>query len=52
MSSKWIIKPRDYELDLVKFQVKSSPIMRDQDPLNSDEIKVPVKKTKIKSNFK
>lgn len=42
--SKWIPKVRDYELDQVKYQIKLSPLLHDQDPLNSEIIKMPAKK--------
>lgn len=51
MSAKWIVKTRDYELDQVKYQMKMIPILRDQDPLNSEIIKLPVKKKIIKSKI-
>ena len=49
MSTKWIVKSRDYELDQVKHQIKMTPILKDQDPLNSDIIKLPSNKKIIKS---
>ncbi len=48
--SKWIVKPRDFELDLVKYQVKPSHVNKDDDPLHSEKaIKMPAKKKVIKS---
>ena len=49
-SSRWVVKPRNYELDTVKYEVKLKPIMRDQDPLNVDisEIQTKAKKKIIK----
>jgi hypothetical protein len=49
MSGKWIIKSRDYELEQVKYQIKCAPVMRDQDPLTSEELKLPARKKIIKS---
>lgn len=49
--NKWIIKFRDYELEQVKYQVKGTPILRDQDPLISEELKLPQRKKIIKSKF-
>ena len=50
MSGKWIVKSRDYELEQVKYQVKGISIMRDQDPLCSEVIKLPIRNKIIKSN--
>lgn len=36
MSSRWVIKTRNYELDDVKYLVKPKPITKDQDPLTLD----------------
>lgn len=47
-TGKWIVKPRDYELDQVKFKAKLQPVLKDQDPLNAEVIKMPVKKKIIK----
>jgi hypothetical protein len=33
---RWIIKPRNYELDSFKYQSKLNPISKDQDPLKVD----------------
>jgi len=48
---KWQVKMRDYELDTVKYQAKLSPVLADQDPLNTEVIKLPTKKKIIKSKF-
>lgn len=47
---KWIIKQRDFEVEDVKFMSKFTPITKDQDPLMTDNIILPQKKSKyIKS---
>ena len=33
---KWIVKDRNFELDVVKYQVKLNPVLKDQDPLKVD----------------
>ncbi len=50
-SNKWKIKSRDYELEQVKYQVKGTPVMKDQDPLISEELKLPQRKKIIKSKI-
>ena len=50
--SKWIVKQRDFELDLVKYQIKPSHVNKDHDPLQSDKaIKIPAKKKILKSKI-
>lgn len=51
-SSKWKIKPRDYEIDLIKYEVKLNSVQKDQDPLSIDITKLPAKKQIIKSKLK
>jgi hypothetical protein len=46
---KWQVRMRDYELDTVKYQAKLTQVLADQDPLNTDVIKLPAKKKFIKS---
>ena len=33
---RWIVKERNFELDVVKYQVKLNPVLKDQDPLKVD----------------
>ena len=33
---RWIVKERNFELDVVKYQVKLNPVLKDQDPLRVD----------------
>jgi len=49
MSSKWIVKIRDYELEQAKYQIKGTTVIRNEDPLNADEVKFESKKKIIKS---
>jgi hypothetical protein len=50
--SKWIVKPRDFEIDLVKYQVKLTHVIKEDDPIFSETgIKLPTKKKVIKSKI-
>ena len=51
MSQKWIVKPRNYELDTVKYEAKLKPIMKDQDPLSVDITALHGKKKKIRKRI-
>ena len=33
---RWMVKDRNFELDVVKYQVKLNPVLKDQDPLKVD----------------
>ena len=33
---RWMVKDRNFELDVVKYQTKLTPILKDQDPLKVD----------------
>ena len=33
---RWMVKDRNFELDIVKYQTKLTPILKDQDPLKVD----------------
>ncbi len=46
-SSKWIIKQRDYEVEEVKYNSKLISIIKDEDPLITDNIVFLQKKSKF-----
>jgi len=51
-SSKWKIKQRDYELEEVKNTAKMTAITKEEDPLMTDNVVFPQKKSKfIRSKY-
>lgn len=46
-SSKWKIKQRDYEVEEVKNVAKSIQITKEEDPLMTDNVVFPQKKSKF-----